>query len=229
MALSQINNPRYIEEIHHFRGLSNLQETLETMMKDTQGCLMEVMKELVTVQGQLDLCKKMLEISNAYKELDHPFCLANPVCIHHCQSPVQSPLVEPPRVIRAIVLLPSHARGPVEMPVLQDVDPDHCRVTRCCQCNVVGHVVSQCPKKGRNGKCTICGGTHKPAKFPVRAHTTSPKVVTQVFGKVVQHEEMLLLEHIVLLDHIKYSPSHCAKCGCQNPEHLEMEYPMYKQ
>ena len=45
-------------------GLSNLQDTLESLMKDNQGWAMEVMKELVTVQGQLDLCKKRLELSN---------------------------------------------------------------------------------------------------------------------------------------------------------------------
>ena len=89
--------------------------------------------------------------------------------------------------------------------------------------------MSQCPKKRRNRKCTICGGTHKPTKCPVKACTASPKVVAQVYGKVVQGEEMLLLKHILLLDHIKYSPLHCAKCGCQNLEHLEMECPMYKQ
>ena len=71
MALAQINKPKYHGEVNQFRGLSNLQDTLERLMKDTQGWVMEVMKELVTVKGQLSLCKKRLEISNAYKELDH--------------------------------------------------------------------------------------------------------------------------------------------------------------
>ena len=39
-------------------------------MKDAQGRVMEVMKELVTIEGQLNLCKKRLEISNTYEELD---------------------------------------------------------------------------------------------------------------------------------------------------------------
>ena len=115
------------------------------------------------------------------------------------------------------------------MPVLQDIDPDCCCITRCYRCKVVGHMVSQCPKKRRNKKCTICGGTHKPTKCPVRARTASPDAVTQVFGKVVEHEEMSLLERIALLDPIKCSPSHYTKCGHQKPKHLEMEYLMYKQ
>ena len=94
---------------------------------------------------------------------------------------------------------------------------------------MVGHIVSQCPKKKRNWKCTICGGTHKPATCPVKARTASPEAVAQVYGKVVQRKEMSLLEPISLLDCIEYSPSHCAKCGRQNPEHLEMECPMYEQ
>ena len=229
MALSQIDNPRYNREVNHYRGLSDLQETLEVMMKDAQGQVMEVMKELVTVQGQLVLCKKGLEISNAYEKLDHHFCLPNPVPLCSCHSPVQSPLVEPPRVIRAIAPLPSHARGPVEMPALQDVDPDHCHITRCYRCKAVGHVVSQCPKKRRNKKCTICGSAHKPVKCPAKACTASPKVVAQVFGKVVECKEMLLLECIALLNCIKYLPSHCTNCRHQNPEHLEMECPMYEK
>ena len=114
------------------------------------------------------------------------------------------------------------------MTILHDADPGHHHITRSYRCKVAGHVVSQCPKKRRNWKCTICGGTHKPAKCPTKACTASPEVVTPVYGKVVQCEEMLLLERISLLDHIEYSPSHCGKCGRQNLEHLEMECPMYE-
>ena len=229
MVLTQINNPKYHSDVNHFKGLSNLKDTLEKLMKEAQGWVMEVMKELVTIEAQLNLCKKRLEISNVYEELDHQYCLANPVpiCPHH--APVQSPLVEAPRVVRAVVLLPSHTRGAVEMPILHDTDPGCCHITRCYRCKAVGHVMSQCPKKRRNWKCTICGGTHKPAKCPMKAHTTSPEVVTLVYGTVVQCKEMSLLERISLLNCIEYSPSHCSKCGCQNQEHLEMECPMYEQ
>ena len=81
MVLSQINNPKYHGEINHYRGLSNLQDTLERLMKDAQGQVMEVMKELMTIEEQLNLCKKRLEISDIYEELDRHFCLANPVPI----------------------------------------------------------------------------------------------------------------------------------------------------
>ena len=70
MVLAQINDPKYHGEVNRFRGLSDLQDTLERLMKDTQGRVMEVMKELVTVEGQLNLCKKRWEISNVYEELD---------------------------------------------------------------------------------------------------------------------------------------------------------------
>ena len=166
------------------------------------------MKELMTIQGQLDLCKKRLEISDAYAELDCHFPIANPVPICPCHSPVRSPLVDAPQIVRAIVPLPSQARGAVEMPILHDTNPDHRCITHCYRCKAVGHVVSQCPKKRRNQKCTICGGTHKPAKCPAKARTTSSEAVAQVFGKVVQCEEMSLLECIALLNHIEYSPSH---------------------
>ena len=115
-------------------------------MKDAQGHVMEVMKELITVEGQLKLCKKRLEISDAYEEMDRYYRLVNPVPIRPRHSPVQSPLVEAPRVVRPVAPLPSRARGPVEMPILHDVDP-HRRITRCYRCKRVGHVVSQCHQK----------------------------------------------------------------------------------
>ena len=192
---------------------------------------MEVMKELVVVDSQLDLCKKRLEISNAYEELDCYFHLAMPVPTCPCHSPIQSPLVEAPRVVRAVMPLPSRARGAVEMPILHSDDPDRRWVVRCFRCKKVGHVVSQCPRKKKktNHRCTMCGGTHKVAKCPIKSDTTSPEVVISGAGEDADGERMTLLECISLLDHIKYSPTHCAKCGRQNPEHLEMECPMYEQ
>ena len=136
MALAQINNPKYLGEVNRYRGLSDLQDTLERLMKDAQGRVMEVMKELITVEGQLKLCKKRLEISDANEELDRYYRLVNPVPIRPRHDPVQSPLVEAPRVVRAVAPLPSRARGPVEMPILHDADP-HRRVTRCYRCKKV--------------------------------------------------------------------------------------------
>ena len=129
MALAQINDPKYHGEVNRYRGLSDLQETLERLMKDAQGRVMEVMKELITVEGQLKLCEKRLEISDAYKELHRQYRLINPVPLRPRHSPVQSPLVEAPRVTRAVAPLPLRARGPVEMPILHDADL-HRRVTR---------------------------------------------------------------------------------------------------
>ena len=88
MALTQINDPKYHGEVNCFRGLSDLQDTLERLMKDTQGRVMEIMKELVTVEGQLNLCKKRLEISDTYEELDRQYCLVNPVPVHPHHGPV---------------------------------------------------------------------------------------------------------------------------------------------
>ena len=59
--------------------------------------------------------------------------------------------------------------------------------------------------------------------MPHKGSHRFPEAVASVYGKVVQGEEMSLLERI------EYSPAHCAKCGHQNPEHLEMECPMYEQ
>ena len=79
-------------------------------------------------------------------------------------------------------------------------------------------------------ECPSSMGPHSLQSVTSESGMLRPKsLVTQVYGKVVQHEEMSLLERISLLNHIEYSPLHCTKCGCQNLEHLEMECPMYKQ
>ena len=66
-------------------------------------------------------------------------------------------------------------------------------------------------------------------QMPLNTNTTSLEVVTSEAGEVTEGERMTLLEHIASLDHIEYLPTHCAKCSCQNPEHLEMECLMYEQ
>ena len=96
--------------------MSDLQDTLERLMRDAQGWVMEVMKELVNVEAQLNLCKKRLEISDAYEELDHQYHLINPVPIRPCHAPLQFPLIEAPRIVRAVVLLPSRARDQSKCP-----------------------------------------------------------------------------------------------------------------
>ena len=50
MVLAQINNLKFHGEVTCYRGLSDLQDTLEKLMRDTQGRVMEVMKELVVVE-----------------------------------------------------------------------------------------------------------------------------------------------------------------------------------
>ena len=51
MVLTQINDPEYHREVNCYRGLSDLQDTLERLMRDAQGQVIEVMKELVTIEG----------------------------------------------------------------------------------------------------------------------------------------------------------------------------------
>ena len=145
-----------------------------------------------------------------YEELDRHFCLANSVPVQSSNNPVCSSLVEAPRVVRAIVPLPSRTRGAVEMPILHDDNPHHHWVVRCFRCRKVGHVVSQCPRKKRNPRCTNCSSTHKHTKCPINSNTT-PEAATTGVSENASGEKMMLLECIALLDWIKYSPLHCAK------------------
>ena len=82
---------------------------------------------------------------------------------------------------------------------------------------------------GHFGELLLCLQGSKVAKCPVVTNTTSSEVVTSGASKDADGERMTLLECIALLNCIEYSPTHCTKCGHQNPEHLEMECPMYEQ
>ena len=50
MVLAQINDPEDHGEVNCYRGLSYLQDTLERLMREAQGQVMEVMKELMAVE-----------------------------------------------------------------------------------------------------------------------------------------------------------------------------------
>ena len=98
MALSQINDPRYNREVSCYRGLSNFQETLEVMMEDTQGWVVDVMKELMTSKDSWTTVKRgwrlamhmrnwttisTLPIQSLYTPATHQF---NPLLLTHPES-----------------------------------------------------------------------------------------------------------------------------------------------
>ena len=115
------------------------------------------------------------------------------------------------------------------MPILHYKDPNCQQVIRCFKCRKVGHVMSQCLRKKKNMRCASCGSTHKKAHCPVKKRAASPEVAITGDSRDAGGKKMMLLECIALLDCIEYLPTHCAKCGHQNLEHLEMECPMYEQ
>ena len=78
----------------------------------------------------------------------------------------------------------------------------------CCLCGDIKHKKAQCPYK-------------RPPKVEV-------EVTTEVTREVQELGEMTLLDRIALLDHPEWTPDHCAKCGNQNPRHVELECPSYE-
>ena len=82
-------------------------------------------------------------------------------------------------------------------------------------------------RRGTPDVPTVAAPTNLPNALSIQIPL--PEAATTGASESTSGEKMTLLEHITLLDRIEYSPSHCAKCGHQNLEHLEMECSMYEQ
>ena len=116
--------------------------------------------------------------------------------------------------------------GPVEMPILMDGHPHQ---VKCFCCRKQGDKAQECPqKKGKT--CTICGDRkEKKASCP---YHQPPKVEVEVEVEVCKDikelGKMSLLDQIVLLDPLHWTPPVCTKCGKQQPRHGEMECLQYE-
>ena len=215
MALNEINDPRLRGEVNHFRGKREITNTLNKMHKETQDRAHKIEKELLVIEEALRMSMKRLEAANAYDELERNFHLANPIPIR-------------PRSQELVPLRPC-ACGPVEMPVLVDLETGR-RTPRCYRCKSTSHLVQTCPKQCHVHKCTKCGELgHKASKYSLRSWHEAP-IVPNALGLLAEAaEQMTLLEHINLSSKQEWMPPLCGTCGKTDPSHTMLECSRYEK
>ena len=166
------------------------------------------------VEMELNHCCKCLKLADAVQEISDRFRHSHPLPIRpHHKSPECTPL-------------PPCTCGPNEMPILAGSDSHHHqRTPKCYRCHSPSHLVSTCPKSRK----------HHTAKPPAkRARVESVEEGEWVepplaFHQATQNKEMMFMEHIGLLDRKEWTPEVCAQCFKQNPQHTELECPLYER
>jgi hypothetical protein len=210
-ALAEIGDPKLTGEVNRFRGLADIKDTMDKLLRDATQHINEIMREAVVIDVEFKHCTTRLELADAFQEINDRFHRSYPLPVRPCQSPERTPF--PPR-----------ARGPVEMPVLADSDHhNRNRGPRCYKCHSPNHLVSVCPKSRKNRRCTFCGDSdHRVSRCPTKRanRAVDNEVVPEaplVFAQATQTEEMSLLERIGLLERTEWTPEVCVCCRKQNP------------
>jgi hypothetical protein len=156
-AMAEISDPKLTGEVNRFRGLADIKDTMDKLLRDTMQHVNEIMREAVVIDVEFKHCTTRLELADAFQEINDWFHHSYPLPVRPHPSPERTPL--PPRM-----------RGPVEMPVLADSDcHNHTRGPRCYKCHSPNHLVSVCPKSHKNRRCTFCGdGEHQVSRCPTK-------------------------------------------------------------
>ena len=116
-ALAEIGDPRLTGEVNQYRGLADVKDTLDKLMREATQQVNEIMQEAVVVETELNHCCKRLELADAVQEISDRFRRSHPLPI-------------PPRPLTPErTPLPPRTRGPNEMPMLARTDSHHCQRT----------------------------------------------------------------------------------------------------
>lgn len=211
-AVVEMGDLQLLGELNTFRGMMELNKTLEGMLKDTHGRVWEIMKELIPVEVALDESKKRLELANAYSEISDKFHIMSSLSSHPCHVMVNNELSP----------LPLTPHRPNKMPLLADNDQHHNK--KCFRCKEVGHIVQQCPKEKVNKP------RHRKNRRAVRGVEVEVRE-EQITNRSppLKTEEFTLLEHIALFDRQAWTPEVCNICSKLNAKHSELECPLYKK
>jgi hypothetical protein len=187
-ALAEIGDPKLTGEVNRFRGLADIKDTMDKLLRDATQRVNEIMREAVVIDVEFKHCTTRLELADAFQEINDRFHRSYPLPVRPRQSPERTPLT--PR-----------ARGPVEMPVLADDDRHNStRGPRCYKCRSPNHLVSVCPKSRRNRRCTFCGDSeHRASRCPVKRANQAVESNTvpegpSAFAQATKTEEMSLLD-----------------------------------
>ena len=212
-AIADMADPRIVGEVNRLRKKLEAKDALDKMQREARHRVDEISRELLIVEHDLVETMVRVERANLRTLIKDQLTRSFPAPPVTHISPELTPL-EPRR------------QGPVELPVLAD---SGARPVRCFRCRKRGHKVVECPQK-KLKPCSLCGDfKHKKAGCPYgRPPKVEVEVTTEVTKEVQELGKMTLLDRIALLDKPDWYPSHCSKCGKQEPKHTELECPHYE-
>ena len=157
------------------------------MLREEQKCVIDIKKEFLVVQKDLEDSKHRIERAGLYDTLQ---CQ-----LHRLFDP---PVIPDQHYSPEPVPLTPHMKGPAEMLVLMEGNVHR---VRCFCCKKRGHKAQDCTQK-RHWACTICNDHgHCKATCPFRKKGKVEVFVKQETRKEVEDlGKMMLLEHIALLE-----------------------------
>ena len=80
-ALAEIGDPRLTGEVNQYRGLADVKDTLDKLMREATQRVNEIMREAVVVETELNHCCKQLELADAVQEISDRFRRSHPLPI----------------------------------------------------------------------------------------------------------------------------------------------------
>ena len=232
-ALEQLGDPRLRGEINYFRGKADVLDTLNTMYRGAMSEANKLMREVLTVEGEVRRSQQRIQRANAYEEIWNK-CLAifPPSYVNPASPPEPRPL--PPR-----------PRGPVEMPILMGEEPRTESKKRCRNCRSTGHPTHKCHAK-RPYKCGKCGKyghgrrTCKIQLAPLAEGVPEPSPIEEqvarrthplptLMRQAQDLPKMTLLERMELMDRPEWTPKACPLCAKVDPGHNRLGCPRYEK
>ena len=142
--LGDPRDPRLRGEVNYYWGKADILETLNNLYCRTMSEANKLMREVLTVKGEVRRSQQHLQHANMYDEIWNK-CLAifPPTYINTATSAEPCPL-------------PPHPQGAVEMPMLMGEEPHTERKQRCFNCWSRNHATHKCHNKDPY-KCSKCG------------------------------------------------------------------------
>ena len=232
-ALEQLGDPRLRGEVNYYRGKADVLDTLNDLYQSAMSEANCLMREVLTVEGEVRRSQQRLQRANAYDEIWNK-CLVvfPPTYTNPARSPEPCPL--PPR-----------PRGPVEMPVLMGEEPHTEHKRRCLTCRSKNHATHKCHQK-RPYKCGKCGqfghgrrtckiklaplaeGVPEPSPIEKQVATrTHP--LPSLLERAHDLPKMTLLERLELMDRLEWTPKACPLCAKVDPGHNRLGCPRYEK
>jgi hypothetical protein len=102
-ALAEIGDPKLTGEVNRFRGLADIKDTMDKLLRDTTQCVNEIMREAVVIDWSSSIVPHAWNLRTLFKKLTIDFIAP----IHS-----QSALVSPPNTLPSLLVRTGQLKCP---------------------------------------------------------------------------------------------------------------------